>query len=503
MIIGAAALVLVCCACPLVGGISDRAHHTEARLIRKAPPNVAEIKKEVADLSGQVDKLAGMLSGLGSGQACSDDDEKAKTYAATIGIVIEGCGDISNECSNAEHGPKAREFCPVTCSSCEEVAEKNAAKVDACRDLNDKAVDAAAKMGREIDSCLDLLGDCTNAEHGEDVRTLCPKTCGTCTPGAGESEAAGGNQSYEASPVAIMKNPQDPCQDDNEAAIAEAKKFEKKVDGCKDLKEACKDEEGERFRKLCPKTCGLCPKAKNVSAANAGNTTGNMSSENESSVEAMSAAVKEGAANPAVALIGYFIFVLIAAAIYNKSRLKKAWPQKQSPENTVNDPYVFGYGVFSCFSDINICLCSFCCTPVRWADTMSKTEPPLVPFWKGVIIGGLLYILAPVVQLFLACFYVGKRQQLRELLGVKRGGTTVVDDYCGYVWCAPCLVAQEARQVEHMRQTVWKKEEEEAPPAEGEHAPEGEGEQPPEGEAPPEGETAPAPEEMQSGGKGA
>jgi len=49
---------------------------------------------------------------------CKDDDAAIVAAAATVNVTITGCGDVTDVCKDAQHGETVRELCPKTCNSC-------------------------------------------------------------------------------------------------------------------------------------------------------------------------------------------------------------------------------------------------------------------------------------------------------------------------------------------------------------------------------------------------
>jgi len=157
-------------------------------------------------------------------------------------------------------------------------------------------------------------------------------------------------------------------------------------------------------------------------------------------------------------MITFFVEIipfLIAAAIYNMYRFKMDFHQIASVKSDAG----FTFGLFSCFEDVKITLLSWCCMPLRWADTLDKTErsgqAPIMRYWAAVFTFIILMALNPLsagicslILLFL-CTY--GRQKLRQDNDIKAGGLTIVEDGCTYMWCGCCAVAQEAREVESTR----------------------------------------------------
>lgn len=132
------------------------------------------------------------------------------------------------------------------------------------------------------------------------------------------------------------------------------------------------------------------------------------------------------------------------------------------PEKTISQGADgFSYGIFSVdCSGVNpmICFCSWCCLPIRWADTMSKEPAPaFLGFWAALFffvllteLNALTFNITAIVGLFFAVYY---RQKLRSEYGILNcidhgRGITLVQDCLTWSFCCCCAAVQEARQVE-------------------------------------------------------
>jgi len=153
--------------------------------------------------------------------------------------------------------------------------------------------------------------------------------------------------------------------------------------------------------------------------------------------------------------LSYFIITMLVALI---------WVKATSPGRTTegyderkNNALGFAYGLFSwdhCFGHhANVCLCSWCCAPLRLADTYSKQPTPLARnFWTALVVIACLLGLSQLTYGFTAviflCAAVYFRQGLRKKYGLESGGSTYVMDCLSWICCPFCTMAQEARQVE-------------------------------------------------------
>lgn len=113
--------------------------------------------------------------------------------------------------------------------------------------------------------------------------------------------------------------------------------------------------------------------------------------------------------------------------------------------------------------DWEICLCTFCCPFIRWADTVGN--PKMFPgaFWPAFLSMVILVWLAPltlgftlaVVTPLVGVYY---RQQMRTKFGHAAGKPwTWVYDTLLWCCCPFCAIAQEAREVEKVEPGLGRK----------------------------------------------
>lgn len=108
------------------------------------------------------------------------------------------------------------------------------------------------------------------------------------------------------------------------------------------------------------------------------------------------------------------------------------------------------FGLFECAEVPSLCLFSFFCAPIRWADTMRMAG--FMNFFSALalVIGctllGSLTLGVGFVFLFGLC--VRFRLQMRKQFGIRSGLCGVYTDVLAYIFCPWCSIAQEARQVE-------------------------------------------------------
>jgi len=155
------------------------------------------------------------------------------------------------------------------------------------------------------------------------------------------------------------------------------------------------------------------------------------------------------------AFLSYFIMTMLVALIWIKftspGRTKEGYDERK------NNPLGFAYGLFAwdhCFGHhASVCLCSWCCAPLRLADTYSKEPTPLVKsFWAALVmitcLLGLQHLTFQFTSLLFVCMATYFRQALRKKYGLESGGSTVFMDCFSWLCCPFCTMAQEARQVE-------------------------------------------------------
>lgn len=138
----------------------------------------------------------------------------------------------------------------------------------------------------------------------------------------------------------------------------------------------------------------------------------------------------------------YLVFALIVAYFY---KANKEWVLGQEAVKTSEKNYKEWTS-----PEIEPILCwSFLCPSVRWADSMAMAGI-VSGFWKAMA----LYIVVSMVSgiafglpgwLLMTSFLLIFRCKIRTKFEMQQ---SYFQDFCCYCWCAPCLVAQEARHVE-------------------------------------------------------
>lgn len=150
----------------------------------------------------------------------------------------------------------------------------------------------------------------------------------------------------------------------------------------------------------------------------------------------------------------YVILVLVIAYIYKRYK-KETDSSTQEPSE--GGSFTFGlFDVQGCQTDTQLCLCSFCCPCIRWAETMSSEKVNFLRFWTAMalvlglhLLSGPTAGLAALVSLGGAIFF---RQRLRDQFGHDpKTAKTIILDILTWCCCPLCAIAQEAREVEHCK----------------------------------------------------
>jgi len=155
----------------------------------------------------------------------------------------------------------------------------------------------------------------------------------------------------------------------------------------------------------------------------------------------------------AAAIVSYVVvwsaLVALVAFLYRRA---KVWPSID-PEREYVDFTKFASGPFDCLKDPKICLWSLFCPYIRFADNMSMLG--IVSFWPALAImagAWLLNSLLGGVLVWVASSFawMGFRQKFRQRFDMEGQGrwSYYATDCLLYLACAPCAIAQEARQLE-------------------------------------------------------
>jgi len=142
------------------------------------------------------------------------------------------------------------------------------------------------------------------------------------------------------------------------------------------------------------------------------------------------------------------IIILVAAVIYKKTMAMPARDMEKYSETNDFKGQDFKHGVFSCFEEPKLCLCTFCCWGIPWADTMDVVG--LIGFWVGLTICiGTIFLdtlTGGISWFFMAAVFTYFRQQIRKQFEMKNETTDLAIDYALWLCCPCCSVVQQARQ---------------------------------------------------------
>mmetsp|Transcript_45134 Transcript_45134/g.98104 ORF Transcript_45134/g.98104 Transcript_45134/m.98104 type:complete len:296 (-) Transcript_45134:67-954(-) len=147
------------------------------------------------------------------------------------------------------------------------------------------------------------------------------------------------------------------------------------------------------------------------------------------------------------------VLVTITAFLYIDT---KAHPpqQKRGIHTVVTGRWQ--HHLFQCLHEPGMCLFSFFCLPIRWADTMRMAG--FFDFWAAFLLmlclTGLSYLPVPLSGLPFLVVAVYYRQLLRAMFSIPSCTCqTVIGDCCAYCFCGVCAVLQEARHLEEAYQS--------------------------------------------------
>lgn len=149
----------------------------------------------------------------------------------------------------------------------------------------------------------------------------------------------------------------------------------------------------------------------------------------------------------------YVVFGLLFAVLY------RFWWKLGFPTNPqlpfVNDgEWTYGIMEFKhCGRDWKLCLAACCCPAARWADTMANVNVTFMDFWPAAIVVLLLQgfscLALGIFSLMLVVLQVIGRRRVRRNFGIRSENWTICLDTFLYCCCSPCVIMQEARQVEY------------------------------------------------------
>jgi len=148
----------------------------------------------------------------------------------------------------------------------------------------------------------------------------------------------------------------------------------------------------------------------------------------------------------------YMIGILCFGWFYGAYLTYEYPPLRKEPAVTRNG---FSFGLAdgcSCDPDSRICMASFFCLPVRWADTASSPKVDFIKFWAGLFLFAILYasvsITYGVTYIFVVALAMANRQRIRTRYGMPQTFSAIAKDLLSWLFCAPCAAMQEAMEVE-------------------------------------------------------
>lgn len=156
--------------------------------------------------------------------------------------------------------------------------------------------------------------------------------------------------------------------------------------------------------------------------------------------------------------LSYVIFWVLLGVMWIKCCTKGAlYRWAESHDDRPNNYQDFNHHLFSLEHTSEhhfvVCCCSFCCIPLRLADTYSKLPIPLsTNFWAALVFFACLLGLGPITagwsSVVFLCVAVYFRQRIRRKYGLEHGGMTWCGDFVRWFFCPCCTIAQEARQLD-------------------------------------------------------
>lgn len=175
--------------------------------------------------------------------------------------------------------------------------------------------------------------------------------------------------------------------------------------------------------------------------------------------EAMALLVQEFVA-VLLAVLVYVIFAAAAGWLFLRYlRDVKAERELKAQVQLHPEQKTFSFGILqcehACGRDWRLCLCAFCCLPVRWAGTVSDNRMragPLQGFWSALLTAAFLLALSGPTSglcgLIMLIVFTYRRQQIRKKYNFESGTVgTMCTDCLAWCCCCYCAALQEARQV--------------------------------------------------------
>lgn len=122
---------------------------------------------------------------------------------------------------------------------------------------------------------------------------------------------------------------------------------------------------------------------------------------------------------------------------------------ESEPDKSLLGTGDWAFSLFKVFEQPKLFLFSCCCPAIRWADTVQMAG--LLGFSSAfaLFVGLQLAESLGVGWLLFVGVTTFFRQKIRAEFQLRHGDfTTILGDACTYMWCSPCAITQEARQLE-------------------------------------------------------
>jgi Cys-rich protein (TIGR01571 family) len=158
-------------------------------------------------------------------------------------------------------------------------------------------------------------------------------------------------------------------------------------------------------------------------------------------------------ANPVMILVSVMIYISIMALLAHHYNKQYELPVADGSVPLVTDEFkFFKHHICAWYEEPLTCLMACACPAMRWGQTMYMTG--FLSFWAAFFMyaGSNLMSAVPGGEIFGTLMFMAMtfyRQKMRETFDMhEQGGCSVLSDYCCACWCTPCVITQEARQLE-------------------------------------------------------
>jgi Cys-rich protein (TIGR01571 family) len=152
----------------------------------------------------------------------------------------------------------------------------------------------------------------------------------------------------------------------------------------------------------------------------------------------------------------YVVLVFAGGMLYIEY-FKNVPPKLPEAQSRTKDWQYGPCDLTDCQRDCQICVCGFCCVPIRWADTASSNVGNggwvFMGFVPALLVFLILSACGPITfgvsELMLLLIVVLCRQRIRQLYDMPSGDCkSIFCDCLLWCFCTPCAVIQEARQID-------------------------------------------------------